>query len=77
MLAARRDRVKARLADSVAALETIRLDLLRLHSNANDLAPLTTLMNAALVVAEDVSLLADASREVEDVIARRATRLLP
>jgi serine/threonine-protein kinase len=71
ILSARRDRVKARLADSVAALETIRLDLLRLHSNANDLAPLNTLMDAALLVGEDVSRLADAKREVEDVIARR------
>ncbi|HSK18889.1 MAG TPA: serine/threonine-protein kinase [Longimicrobiales bacterium] len=72
ILAARRDRAKAHLADSVAALESIRLDLLRLHSNAHDLAPLTTLLDAALVAAADVNLLADAKREVEDVIARRA-----
>jgi eukaryotic-like serine/threonine-protein kinase len=70
LLAARRDRVKARLADSVAALERIRLDLLRLHANGKDLAPLTTLYNAAQLVSEDVGRLADAKREVEQVVSK-------
>jgi eukaryotic-like serine/threonine-protein kinase len=65
-LTARREKAKAHLAESVAALERIRLDLLRLHANANDLAPLTTLMDAARVVSEDVTRLADAHQEVED-----------
>jgi serine/threonine-protein kinase len=72
VVAARRDKAKAHLADSVAALESIRLDLLRLHANANDLAPLTTLMDAARLAGEDLSRLADAQREVEEVIGRRA-----
>ncbi|HSK17849.1 MAG TPA: serine/threonine-protein kinase [Longimicrobiales bacterium] len=76
VLAARRDKARTHLADSVAALESIRLDLLRLHSNANDLAPLTTLMDSALLVAQDVNLLADAQREVE-VITRRAETATP
>ncbi|HEX2165696.1 MAG TPA: serine/threonine-protein kinase [Longimicrobiales bacterium] len=70
-LAARRDKAKEHLAESVAALESIRLDLLRLHSNANDLAPLKTLLHSARSVGDDVTRLADAQREVEDVIAWR------
>jgi serine/threonine-protein kinase len=64
-LAARREKAKAHLGDSVAALESIRLDLLRLHANASDLAPLTTLMDAARLLGEDLSRLAEAQREVE------------
>jgi serine/threonine-protein kinase len=71
VVAARRDKAKAHLADSVAALESIRLHLLRLHANATDLAPLTTLMEGARVMGDDVSRLADAQREVEDAIAKR------
>jgi serine/threonine-protein kinase len=67
VLAARRDKASAYLAESVAALEAIRLDLLRLHANASDLAPLTTLMDAARLLGEDVSRLADARREVEEI----------
>jgi serine/threonine-protein kinase len=52
--------------ESVAALEGIRLDLLRLHAGASDLAPLTTLIDAARQIGEDVDRLAEAQREVED-----------
>ena len=65
VLSARRDRAKEQLAASVAALENIRLDLLRLHAGAGDLAPLTTLMDAARRIGEDVNRLADAQREAE------------
>jgi serine/threonine-protein kinase len=71
VVAARRDKAKAHLADSVAALESIRLHLLRLHANATDLAPLTTLMEGARLIDDDVSRLADARREVEDTLGRR------
>ena len=71
VLAARREAAKAQLAQSVAALESIRLDLLRLHANAGDLAPLTTLMDAAQRIGEDMSRLADAQREVEGAVARK------
>ena len=70
VLAARRDAASAHLAASVAALEGIRLDLLRLHAGAGDLAPLTTLIDAARVLGEDVGRLADAQREVDAVVAR-------
>jgi serine/threonine-protein kinase len=71
VLAARREAASARLAEAVAALEGIRLDLLRLHAGASDLAPLTTLLDAARLLGDDVSRLADAQREVNEALARR------
>jgi serine/threonine protein kinase len=70
VVAARREAAKAQLAESVAALEGIRLDLLRLHAGASDLAPLTTLIDAARVIGEDLRRLAEAEREVEDAASR-------
>ncbi|HEV7990973.1 MAG TPA: serine/threonine-protein kinase [Gemmatimonadaceae bacterium] len=70
VLGARRQAASERLAQSVAALEGIRIDLLRLHAGAGDLAPLTTLIDAARVLGEDLSRLADAQREVDDVAGR-------
>jgi serine/threonine protein kinase len=71
VLAARREAASKRLADSVAALEGIRLDLLRLHAGAGDLAPLTTLMDAVRNIGEDMNRLADAQREVESAVVRQ------
>jgi eukaryotic-like serine/threonine-protein kinase len=71
VLEARRETAAAHLAKSVAALEGIRLDLLRLHAGASDLAPLTTLIDAARVLGDDVKRLAEAQREVDDAIVRR------
>lgn len=67
----RRNTATAHLSASVAALEGIRLDLLRLHAGASDLVPLTTLIDAARLLGEDLSRLADAQREVDDVLERR------
>ena len=63
LLAMRRERAAAQLASTVASLEGIRLDLLRLHAGATDLAPLTTLIDAARAVGDDIARLADAQRE--------------
>ncbi|MDB4883034.1 MAG: protein kinase [Gemmatimonadetes bacterium] len=71
VLAARKKTAAAHLSESVAALEGIRLDLLRLHAGAADLAPLTTLMDAARLIGEDLSRLAEAQREVEGTAGRR------
>jgi serine/threonine-protein kinase len=71
VLATRRDAAAARLAESVAALERIRLDLLRLHAGAGDLAPLTTVIGEARLLAETVDRLAEAQREVDAAIERR------
>jgi serine/threonine-protein kinase len=72
VLAARKKAAADHLAESVAALEGIRLDLLRLHAGAGDLAPLTTLVDAARLIGEDLSRLADAQREVEELARRRS-----
>jgi eukaryotic-like serine/threonine-protein kinase len=73
VLTARRSAAAAHLAESVAALEGIRLDLLRLHAGASDLSPLTTLIEEARSLSDDVSRLAEAQREVSDAMARPAS----
>jgi len=70
VLDARKKKAAAQLAESVAALEGIRLDLLRLYAGASDLAPLTTLMDAARLIGDDLGRLAEAQREVEDAARR-------
>jgi serine/threonine-protein kinase len=72
VLAARRAAAGMRLADSVAALEGIRLDLLRLHAGAGGAAPLTTLIDAARQLGEQANRLADAEREIDAAIAPRS-----
>ena len=69
-LRARHAVVSSRLAQSVAALEGIRLDLLRLHADASDLAPLTTLLDAARLAGDDVRRLVEAQREAEGAAER-------
>ena len=64
LVEARRKNASEQLASSVAALEAIRLDLLRLHAGANELAPLTTLLDAARLLGDDVTRLAEARNEV-------------
>jgi len=70
VLAARKKTASTQLAEAVAALEGIRLDLLRLHAGAVDLTPLTTLLDAARVIGDDLGRLAEAQREVEDATRR-------
>ena len=65
VLAARKKAAATHLAESVAALEGLRLDLLRLHAGAVDLQPLTTLMDAAREIGEDLGRLAAAQQEAE------------
>ena len=77
VLAARKNRAAAHLAESVAALEGIRLDLLRLHAGASDLAPLTTLMDAVRLAGEDMQRLAEAQQEAEEATRRVGSRKIP
>jgi serine/threonine-protein kinase len=79
VLAARKTAAATHLAESVAALEGLRLDLLRLHAGAGDLQPLTTLMDAARLVGEDLGRLAEAEREAERAASGNLTarRMLP
>ena len=74
VLERRRAAASANLGDSVAALERIRLDLLRLHAGAGDLAPLNTLIENARLLGDDLSRLADAQREIEDELRVPAAR---
>jgi serine/threonine-protein kinase len=71
VLETRKRKAAAHLSESVAALEGIRLDLLRLHAGAVDLAPLTTLMDATRQIGEDLNRLAAAQQEVEGAVSRR------
>ena len=71
VLEARRNAASANLAASVGALERIRLDLLKLHAGASDLKPLTTLIEEAHLVSQEVARLVEAEQEVEDAIERR------
>ncbi len=73
VLAARRKKAQEQLAESVAALEGIRLDLLRVHAGAGDLAPLTTLMDAAREVGDDLGRLVEAQREVDAGVRGRGS----
>ena len=65
VLAERKQKAAAHLAESVAALEGLRLDLLRLHAGAGDLQPLTTLIDAARQLGDDLGRLAEAQQEAE------------
>jgi len=64
-LTAERDLVQKRLADAVAALETIRLNLLRLHAGTGSVQNLTTDLGLAREVATGISLLLAGQAEVE------------
>ena len=74
LLAARKQRAQKQLSEAVAALEGIRLDLLRVHAGAQDLAPLTTLLDAAREIGADLSRLADAQAEIEKERAKDNAR---
>ena len=61
-----REAAKRELGDSVAALEAVRLDLLRLHGGAVDLRPITTVLEAARELGEQLDRLNRANRVVAE-----------
>jgi Serine/threonine protein kinase len=65
---AARDVAKHELADAVAALEAVRLDLLRLHGGAVDLRPITTVLDAARELGDQLDRLNKAKREADDIV---------
>jgi len=67
-LEAERDLVQRRLKDAVAALETIRLNLLKLHAGAGSVQSLTTDLSLAREAAQEVELLLQSHQEAEDVL---------
>jgi serine/threonine-protein kinase len=68
-LRATRDTVHARLGDAVGALETIRLNLLRLHAGSLTMAGLTTHLGVAAAVSDEVARLIAAHEEVERMVS--------
>ncbi len=60
-----RDLVQKRLADAVAALETIRLNMLRLHAGTGSVQRVTTDLGLARAVAQQVDLVLASRRELE------------
>ncbi len=64
-LNAERDLVQQRLKDAVAALETIRLNLLRLHAGTGSVQSLTTDLGLARDIARDIDAQVEAYREIE------------
>ena len=68
-LRAMRDSIQTKLGETVAALETIRLDLLRLHAGSGTIAGLTTHIGLAAEVSEEVGRLIAAHAEVERMLA--------
>jgi len=61
-----RDLVQQRLKDAVAALETIRLNLLRLHAGTTTVKSITTDLGLAREIARDIGRHVDGLREVEE-----------
>jgi hypothetical protein len=67
-----RDEVKARLARTVAALETVRLSLLRLHAGSGTVESVTTDLGLAFEAAKAVDRLLEAHREVDAALGEPA-----
>lgn len=63
-----RERVQQRLTAAVAALETIRLNLLKLHAGSTTVETLTTDLGLARDVAQEIDLLLQGQREADEVI---------
>ncbi len=63
-----RDATQQRLADAVAALETIRLGLLRMQAGSGSVESLTGDLAAARDVAADAARLFEAQQEVEQLL---------
>ena len=61
--------VRAKLTDAVGALETIRLDLLRLHAGSTTVQSVTTHMGIAEDVSREINRMIAASSDVERLLA--------
>ena len=68
-LRATRDAVHTKLGEAVSALETIRLELLRLHAGSASVEGLTTHLGLAAEVSNDVRRLVAARQEVNELAA--------
>lgn len=64
-------RARRSLGETVAALESIRLDLLRLHGGETDLRPITSVLEASQQLGEELARLTSAQREVGKIAPAR------
>jgi serine/threonine-protein kinase len=64
-----RDRAKERMQQAVAALETLRVDLLRLSAGTAEIGSVTTRLGSARQVAADIARLLDAQEEVDRLLS--------
>jgi len=60
-----RDTADARLSEAVVALETIRLELLRLHAGAGSVEGMTADLSSARELSDDIERVLEGGREVE------------
>jgi eukaryotic-like serine/threonine-protein kinase len=67
-LRADRDRIQGKLSEVVGSMETIRLNLLRLHAGSSSVESITTHIDSAEAVAAEVERLLQASRAVDRVL---------
>jgi hypothetical protein len=63
-----RDQAQQRMQDAVAALETLRLDLLRLSAGTLEVASVTSRLGTAREVAADIQRLLEAQEEVRGLV---------
>jgi len=63
-----RDEMHAKLGETVTALETIRLNLLRLHAGSGTVEGLTTHLGLAADVSEEVERLIASHKEVDEIM---------
>lgn len=63
-----RDEAQRRMQDAVAALETLRVDMLRLSAGTVELKSVTTRLGSAREVAADIQQLLEAQEEVRDLL---------
>ena len=67
-LAGMRDSVSSRLREAIGALETLRLDLLRLHAGSATVQSVTTHMGIAEDVSREIAALIAANSEIDRVL---------
>ena len=63
-----RDAADTRLSEVVAALETIRLELLRMHAGAGNVESMTADLSAARELSEDIEHVLEGRREVHELL---------
>ena len=64
-----RDGAQQRLTDAVSALETIRLELLRMHAGAGSVVSMTQDLSAAQALSVDIGHVLEGRQEVEKLLA--------